>query len=148
MAAVVALLATGVLALAGCAGDPDVTELGARLAQAEGVNDATVGVTHSNAPWETQLVVTLFLEDPTDDGVVDAVRAAAPVFVADPVGSRHEVSLHFVPGGLGDYEDEFEAQGEELTVTPAVYTALGISGDNPYSLRLSPEQMRAIADGE
>lgn len=146
--AVIAVIALGSLALAGCAGDPDVTDLQTQLSEVDGVNDATVSVTHSNFPWETQLVVTLFIEDATDDGVVDVTRAAAPVFVADPVASRHEVSIYFVPGQQSDYDSEFDAQGEELVVTPEVAAALGVPDAGPHSLRLSPSQMRAIADGE
>ena len=146
--AVIALVAVSALALAGCAGNPDVTDLEAQLSEVDGVNDATVAVTHSNFPWETQLVVTLYLEDSSDAGIAGAVRSAAPVFVADPVGSRHEVTLAFVPGRLSDFEDEFDAQRAELTVSPEVYTTLGIDGNNPYSITLSPAQMRAIADGE
>lgn len=146
--AAIALLALGSLALAGCAADPDVTDLETQLSEVDGVNDATVSVTHSNGPWETQLVVTLFIEDATEDGVVDVARAAAPVFVADPAGSRHDVSIYFVPGQQSDYDSEFDAQGQEVPVTADVAAALGVPDTGPYSLRLSPAQMRAIADGE
>ena len=146
--AFVALFALGSVALVGCAANPDVSSLESELSTVDGVNDATAGATHSGAPWNTTLVVTLYLEDPSDAGVVEAVRGAAPVFVADDEGSRHEVSLLFIGGQRSDYESDFDAESYELTVTPDICATLGVPDSGPYSLRLSPAQMREIADGE
>ncbi|HEY1105688.1 hypothetical protein MUN74_04475 [Agromyces endophyticus] len=149
MTALVATFAIGAVALVGCTtAEPDVAGLESELSQVDGVNDAVVGVTHSGAPWNTQLVVTLYIDDDTADGMVGAARAAAPVFVAGGAGARHEVSMYFIPGQRSDYESDFDAESYELTVTPEVAAALGVSDSGPFSLRISPAQMRQIAAGE
>jgi len=146
--AFVALFALGSVTLGGCAASLDVSGLESELSTVDGANDATVRVAHSGAPWNTQLVVRLYLEDPSDAGIVEAVRGAAPVFVADDEGSRHEVSLLFIGGQRSDYESDFDAESYKLTVTPDICAALGVPDSGPYLLRLSPAQMREIADGE
>jgi hypothetical protein len=142
-----ATLAIGALALGGCAADPDVAGLEAGLSEAAGVNGAMVYTTHSGAPWNTQVQVLLFVDDPSDEGLVTAVRGAAPVLAEDPVASRHEVTIRLIDGERSDYPDRFAASADEITVLPTVFDALGVPDTGPYSLTLQPDEVRAIAEG-
>jgi len=134
-------------ALVGCTANADVSELESQLAGIDNVNGATASVTHPGAPWNTQVVVSLYLDDASDEGVVEAVRAAAPVLSTDPVASRHDVVLSFVDGQRSDYETDFDAQRDEISVNPEVYATLGILDRGAWFLQLSPAQVRDIAGG-
>lgn len=144
---VVAVLTLGA-ALVGCTAASDVSGLESQLAGIDNVNGAAASVTHPGAPWNTQVVVSLYLDDASDDGVVEAVRAAAPVLAADPVASRNDVVLSFVDGQRSDYATDFDAQKDEISVNPDVYRALGIPDRGGWFLQLSPAQVRDIAGSE
>ncbi|MDY0907951.1 hypothetical protein [Microbacterium sp. CFBP9034] len=145
---VVAVLALGALALAGCASNPDLTGLESDLGQVDGVNGAFVWPTHSGAPWNTQVQVMLFLDDSSDDAVVEAVRGSAAVIAADAEASRHDVTISFVDGDRADYADRSDASAAEISVMPPVYEALGLPEGSVYAITLRPEDVRAIAGGE
>lgn len=143
--ALAALLTAGALALAGCAADPDVSALESGLERADGVNGAMVYTTHSGAPWNTQVQVLLFVDDPSDDGIAGAVRGAAPILAEDPVASRHEVTIRLIDGDRDDYADRFAAAADEITVLPEVFEALGVPDTGPYSITLQPAELRRVA---
>jgi hypothetical protein len=143
---VAAGLALGAVSLAGCAGNPDLAPLESRLAEVDGVNGAIAWPTHSGAPWNTQVNVLLFVDDPSEDALIDVVRAAAPALAADAAAGRNEVSVSFVEGDREDYADRFEAQGDELRFSDAVPEALGAGDLSGQVLTLSPESVRALAE--
>jgi hypothetical protein len=141
------VVAVGALTLTGCAGNPDLADLEANLSKIDGVNGAMAYTTHSGAPWNTQVVVMLFLDEPTDEGIVASTRAAAPVLADDPTASRHEVSIAFIDGDRADYDSQSEAYRDDLTIMPAVVDALGLPDTGSSFVTLSPDDVRRLADG-
>lgn len=146
--AIAATLIVGALSLAGCAGNPDLSSLESELSDVEGVNGAMAWPTHSGAPWNTQINVLLFVDDPSDEGLIDAVRAAAPVLAADSVASRNEVTIGFVDGDRDDYSERSEAFGDELVVMEIVPQTLGVRDSGRAMLVLSPDEVRALAQAQ
>jgi ethanolamine utilization microcompartment shell protein EutS len=144
--AAAALVALAALSLAGCAGDPDLSTLEGDLAQVEGVNGAFVWSTHSGAPWNTQVQIMLFLDDASDDGVIRAVRGAAPVIAGDASAARHDVHVSFVDGDRASYSDRLETTADQVTVMPVVYEELGLQDSGRYSIVLRPADLSALAD--
>lgn len=139
--------AIGVLALSGCAGNPDLSDLEANLAGIDGVNGAMAYTTHSGAPWNTQVVVMLFLDDSSDQALIASTEAAAPVLAEDPSASRHEVSIAYIDGERSAYTDRSDAYRDDITIMPVVSETLGVADSGPGFLRLSPDDVRRIADG-
>lgn len=139
--------AVGVLALSGCASDPDLSSLESNLSQLDGVNGATAYTTHSGAPWNTQVVVMLFLDDPSDEAVIASTVAAVPVLADDPTASRHEVSIAYVDGDKADYADRSDAYRDGITIMPVVFETFGLPDGGSSFLRLSAADVRRIADG-
>lgn len=147
--AVAVTLCTGGLALTGCAADPDTAGLEADLGAVDGVNGAFVWTTHPNAPWVTHVQVMLFLDDPSETGVVDAVRAAAPVLAADDAAaSADAVGLTFVDGQRADYSVRGEATRDVIAVTPDIARELGVAETGKRQLQVSPADLRALAAAE
>jgi len=145
--ALVIAVAIGALALSGCAADPDLSGLESNLAEIDGVNGALAYTTHSGGPWNTQVVVLLFLDDPSDAGVIASVQAAAPVLADDPTASGHEVALSFIDGDRDDYASRSEAFADDIVIMPVVSDTLGVPESGTDFLRLSPADVRRIADG-
>jgi len=139
--------AIGALALTGCAASPDLSGLESDLGEIDGVNGAMAYTTHSGAPWNTQVVVLLFLDDPSGDAVVASAQSAAPVLADDPAASGNEVSLYFIDGERGDYASRSEAFRDSIPVTSALAETLGVTQPGSESLRLSPDDVSRIADG-
>ena len=140
-------VAIGTLALAGCASDPDVGGLESGLSEVDGVNGALAYTTHSGGPWNTQVVVLLFVDDPSEEAVVATARAAAPVLADDPASSGREVAVYFIDGDRADYEGRSAAFADAVPVTPALAEALSVSQPGSEALRLSPDDVRRLADG-
>lgn len=148
LAAAVALCA-GTLALAGCSADPDTSGLEAELGGVDGVNGAFVWTTHPNAPWVTHVQVMLFLDDPSETGVVDAVRAAAPVLAADgAAASADAIGLTFVDGQRSDYASRGEAGRDVVAVTPDMARELGVADVGKRQLQATPAAIRALVEAE
>lgn len=137
----------GVLVLSGCAGNPDLTGLEGELAELEGVNGAAAYTTHSGAPWNTQVVVMLFLDDSSDAAVLASAEAAAPVLAADPTASSHEVSIAFIDGDRADYASPRDGYSDDIMITPAVTDPLGVEPTGNSFLRLLPDDIRRLAEG-
>ncbi len=137
----------GMLALAGCAGESDVSGLQDELSQVDGVNGALVWPSHPGAPWNTQINVTLFLEEGSTDAVVAAAQAAAPVLAADPAASRHDVTIAFVEAGSGQFTRETVVEAPTVTVMPEAYERLGLAEGSPYMVTLRPGEAAAIPGG-
>jgi hypothetical protein len=143
-----AAVALGAVSLAGCAGNPDLTSLESRLAEVEGVNGAFAWPTHSGAPWNTQVNLLLFVDDSSEQALIDVVRAAAPVMATDTAAGRHEVSISFVDGDRQDYTDRFEAFDDVVRFSDAVPQALGARDLSGEMLVLSPENVQALAEAQ
>ncbi|MEI2269931.1 hypothetical protein OHB93_11460 [Microbacterium sp. No. 7] len=144
-------LCAGALGLSGCAAsaDPDTAGLESELASVGGVNGAFVWTTHPNAPWVTRVQVMLFLDDPSDAGVVDAVRAAAPVLSADDaVADADAVALTFIDGQRGDYTARGEANRDVIGLAPEIASTLGVTDAGKRQLLVSPDELRALAGTE
>ena len=139
--------ALGALALSGCAGNPDLSGLEEDLAGIDGVNGAVAYTTHSGAPWNTQVVVMLFLDESSDAAVIASAEAAAPVLAGDPTASRHEVSIAFIDGDRSDYADPSDGYRDDIMIMPAVTDSLGVEPTGNSFLRLSPDDVRRLADG-
>lgn len=142
-------LCVGTLALSGCAADPDTSGLESELGTVAGVNGAFVWTTHPNAPWVTHVEVMLFLDDPSETGVVEAVRAAAPVLAADDAAaSADAIGLTFVDGQRSDYTARGEAARDVVAVTPDIARELGVADTGKRRLQLSPADLGALAGTE
>ncbi len=147
-AALVIVAAIGALTLAGCAADPDTGRLQQGLEGIDGVTGSVAYATHSGAPWNTQIVVVLFLDDPSDESVVATARSAAPVLADDPASAGREVSVYFVPGERGDYASTSAAFRDSVVITPELAESIGVSiPGGRESLPLSPADVRRIAAG-
>jgi hypothetical protein len=140
-------VAIGALALAGCASDPDVGGLESRLSEVDGVNGALAYTTHSGGPWNTQVVVLLFVDATSAEAVVATAQAAAPVLADDPASSGREVNVYFIDGDRDDYDGRSAAFADAIPVTPEIAAALGVTQPGSESLRLSADDVRRIADG-
>lgn len=138
-------LALGALTLTGCAADPDVSGLRDELAGIDGVNGAEVFINHSGAPWNTQVVVYLYLDDPSAESVTGAVADAVPALAADSTASRHPVTVSFYDGVLADYADPAQAIGDRIVVGQSTYDALGVDFTGGQSVQLSPEDLTRLA---
>ncbi|MCW3492811.1 hypothetical protein [Microbacterium sp. SSM24] len=146
--ALVIAAAIGTLTLSGCASNPDVTGLEQSLSEIDGVNGSLAYTTHSGAPWNTQVVVLLFVDDPTEEGVVATTRAAAPVLAEDPASAGREVSVYFIDGERADYAGRSEAFRDSVVITPELAQSLGVElSGGSERLPLSPDDVRRIADG-
>ncbi|WP_082569405.1 hypothetical protein [Microbacterium sp. Root180] len=140
--------AIGALTLTGCAADPDMSGLEQDLATIDGVNGSMAYATHSGAPWNTQVVVVLFLDDPSDQTIVTTTQAAAPVLADDPASAGREVSIYFVDGDRGDYGRSSEAFRDAVVITPELAESLGVTmPGGSERLPLTAEDVRRIADG-
>lgn len=141
----------GTIGLSGCAAAaaPDTAGLETELASVAGVNGAFVWTTHPNAPWVTRVQVMLFLDDPSDAGVVDAVRAAAPVLSADDaVADADAVGLTFIDGRRSDYTARGEANRDVIGLSPEIATTLGAKDAGKRQLLVSPDELRALTEAE
>ncbi|MFJ6651599.1 hypothetical protein ACIQLJ_02245 [Microbacterium sp. NPDC091313] len=136
-------VAAGVFALTGCAADPDVTSLDAELASVPAVNAAETTVSHPGAPWNTEILVTLFVSDTSDQTVIDAVRGAAPVLAADPDVSRHTVSIGLLPGEPADYPSASDYAASQIVIGDSAAAELGIASGE--FARLSPDDLERLA---
>jgi hypothetical protein len=145
-AVMVLAAAIGALALTGCSADPDVSGLESDLAQVQGVNGSMAYATHSGAPWNTQIVVLLFVDDPSPDAVVATAQAAAPVLADDSASSGREVSLYFINGDRADYSGRSAAFSDAIPVTSDIAESLGVSQPASESLRLTPRDVRRLAE--
>ncbi|MFI8633249.1 hypothetical protein ACIGEP_11690 [Microbacterium sp. NPDC077663] len=142
-------LCAGALVLAGCAADRDTSALETDLGAVDGVNGAFVWTTHPNAPWVTHVEVMLFLDDPSETGVVDAVRAAAPVLAADDAAaSADAIGLTFVDGQRSDYTARGEATRDVIAVTPDIARQLGVADTGTRRLQLRPADLGALAGAQ
>lgn len=138
----------GALTLSGCASNPDLSGLEQGLAGLDGVNGSLAYTTHSGAPWNTQVVVLLFVDDPSEEGVVAATQAAAPVLADDPASAGREVSVYFIDGDRGDYAGRSEAFRDSVVITPELAQSLGVEmNGGSERLPLSPADVRRLADG-
>lgn len=142
------VVALGALSLSGCASDPDLSGLEQGLADLDGVNGTIAYTTHSGAPWNTQVVVVLFLDEVSDQDVVATTQAAAPVLADDPASAGREVSLYFVGGDRGDYASTSEALRDGVVITPELAQSLGVAmSGGSERLPLSPDDVRRLAEG-
>ncbi len=145
--ATVTAVVVGALSLVGCSADPDLAPLESRLAEVPGVNGAFTWVTHSGAPWNTQVQVLLFVDEPTESGLVDAVRGAAPVIADDAAASRHPVGIWFVDGDRADYADRDSASADAMAIFPSVFETLGLDGSGGRMITVGPDDIERIASG-
>lgn len=103
--AAVLLAGAALLALTGCAPNPDVTGLDADLAALDGVNGADVAIQHPGAPWNTKVVVRLFVDDAAQEPMTRAVLDAARIFAEHAATARHGADIILVDGDIDDYAD-------------------------------------------
>ena len=136
----------GLLAMAGCAARPDLSGLEDELGQVDGVNGAIVWTTHPGAPWNTQVNVTLFLDEASSDAVIDAARAAGPVLAADPSASRHDVTIAFADAQRADYTRDSISSAPPVTVMPEVYEHLGLQDTGAHMILIRAGGLGPIAD--
>lgn len=141
------LVTVGAMALTGCASSPDLTGLESELGTVSGVNGSIVYTTHSGAPWNTQVEVLLFMDESSEPGLVDAVREAAPLILDDPGASGHDVNFSFIAAQRSDIDELSGAWRYALTVTDTMRAALGARDTGSKSLRLTTDELRAVADG-
>ncbi|WP_169583047.1 MULTISPECIES: hypothetical protein [Microbacterium] len=140
--------AIGALTLTGCATDPDTSGLEQDLAAIDGVNGSVAYATHSGAPWNTQIVVVLFVDDAAEKSIVTTAQAAAPVLADDPASAGREVSIYFVPGDRGDYGSNSEAFRDAAVITPELAQSLGVTmPGGSERLALTADDVRRIAEG-
>ena len=140
-------LAIGILALAGCAADPDVSGLESSLGGIDGVSGADVSVAHSNGPWQTQINVLLFVDDPSIAAVAEVVRQAAPVLAADPASSAREVSIVAIDGDPAELTTRSEALAAHAPVMKSVGEDLGLDNRSTQWLTLSPADVEQLTAG-
>lgn len=134
----------GMLALSACAADPDVSGLEDRLSQIDGVNGALVWSTHPGAPWNTQVNVTLFLDEASTSAVTAAMNDALPILAGDPEASRHDVAVGFADGDRADYTRENASSASAITVLPEVYEQLGLTDTGAYVIVLRPADLEGF----
>lgn len=142
---VAVILVAGALGITGCAGDPDLAPLEAELSAIDGTSGAIAWVNHSGAPWNTQVNIQLFMDDLSDEDLIEAVQAAAPILAADPTAGRTRVTIRFVDGDRDDYADHYEASADDIPISAEVAEALGLRDPGTPSLVLSPADVDAIA---
>lgn len=143
--ATAAAVVVGALSLAGCAGEADLGPLDSGLADVPGTSGAVTWTTHPGAPWNTEVQVLLYVDDATETGLVDVVRAAAPVISDDAVAARHPVRLWFVDGDAADHEDGTSASSDAMAIPPSVFEALGVDARGGRSIAVSADDLRRIA---
>jgi hypothetical protein len=134
----------GMLALSACAADPDVSGLEEELAQIDGVNGAVVWSTHPGAPWNTQVNVTLFLDEASSASVAAAMEGALPVLAADPQAGRHDVAVSFADADRADYTVDDVATAPQITVMPEVYEQLGLADTGRYLILLRAGELESL----
>ncbi|GAA5034061.1 hypothetical protein GCM10025738_18090 [Microbacterium fluvii] len=144
-AAALALL----LVLVGCASEPSTTALEDELAMIPGVEGVALSVSHPNAPWNTRVDIVFAVAEPTVESVTTIVREAAPMIVADPELSGHEVAIAVVDARSATADaDDADAAAAAVHVMPEVGEALGVDAGGNAFLFLTPEELEAIADQE
>lgn len=141
---VVAALLVSAMALGGCAPDPDVSSLASELEEIPGVNGAVASVAHSGAPWNTDIVVTLFVDEPTVDGVAEIVREGTPVFLADSSTAERGVEIFVTDADPTEY-DETAASPDYFTSMRAVAEELGIDSRGNSLLSVSGDDLDTLA---
>jgi hypothetical protein len=139
------MIAVGAVALAGCAADPDLTELEANLAEIPGVTAAEATVSHPGLPWNTEILVSLFVEDSSDETVIGAFRGAASVFLADPATSRHPVSVGLLEGEPADYPSSVNRSSARIPLNAVTAEELGLEVGGGF-IALSSEDLQRLAD--
>ncbi|WP_125130227.1 hypothetical protein [Microbacterium sp. 10M-3C3] len=137
--------AAAVALLSGCAAaDPDVSGLQAELNGLPGVNGSQVVVEHPGAPWNTRIVVNMYLDDPSQATVVSVVEAAAPALADDEAVRQHPVSIFFVDGQVGDFPAG-PKPSRTIPLSNDTYAALGLTPAAGRSLELTPDDLRRLA---
>jgi len=138
-------LTLGALSLAGCAASPDMGDLAAHLEEVDGVNAVSADVGHPGAPWNTEVVVRLFVDDPSDAEFTSVIRGAIPALADDPTTARHGATVMFIEGVPGDYDNSGQQLRGKLRPGSKVYDELGLEFGE--SMRLSPEDIARLAEG-
>ncbi|MDE0545140.1 hypothetical protein [Microbacterium sp. C7(2022)] len=138
----------GALTLSGCAANPDVSSLETELQTVPGVDAARATVAHSGAPWNTDIVVLLFVEDPTVDSVADVTRASAPVFLADDATAKRGVSLFVTDADPTEYDPVTHSSTQNFQNMDSVADELGVGSGSGGLLVLSGDDLRALADAQ
>ncbi|WP_033371796.1 hypothetical protein [Humibacter albus] len=133
---------TGLLALAGCS-SIDTSAVTSRIESANGVQAATVQVSHPGAPWNTKTLVTLFIPDKSEQSIATAIRSATDA-IAGTSAAKHDVSFFVIPGRPSDYPD-LRSTDPELKIPRAVFTGLGLDYTPGTIVALTPADIQRIA---
>lgn len=102
-----ASLVAAVLILTGCSAvnEDDLSERLTASASIAVFNGATVEVQHPGAPWVNKMVVRVFVDDESAEGVAAAVSQVAVFAVDDPALAGEDITFMAYPGFPEDYAD-------------------------------------------
>jgi len=140
----VVLAATAMVVLAGCAANPDVQGVQDGLEGLPGVNGADVSVQHPGAPWNTRIVVSMYLDDGSQAAAISAVEAAAPVLADAPEVSRHPVMITLVHGDIADFPTG-PTRTDTILLNPDTYATLGLEHTGGESVQLTSDDIARLA---
>jgi hypothetical protein len=132
----------GLLTLAGCS-SVNASDVKSHLESAQGVQGASVKVSHPGAPWNTETLITLFIADGSAQSITTAIRSSARAIAADEV-AKHGVSFFVVPGKPSDYPD-IRSSDPELRIPRAVFDDLGLEYEPGTIVALEPADLKRIA---
>lgn len=104
--ALVSIIAA-VLILAGCSSvnEQDLSERLTASASIAVFNGATVEVQHPGGPWVNKMVVRVFVDDESAEGVAAAVRQVAVFATDDSALDGEDITVMAYPGFPEDYAD-------------------------------------------
>ncbi len=147
-----ALIAVGIvastLALTGCSPAADTTGLAAEITQSAGVLATTVDITHPGAPWNTELLVRIYVDDPSVESVAQKVRAIAPALARDATASSHTVGITAVQGDPSTIAASGSEGKSTLEIMVKVAGVLDVSRGGNSVLFLTPDDIARLAQPE
>lgn len=143
------LIAGGILAsalaLVGCSPATDTTALATDITSTAGTLGTTVDITHPGAPWNTELLVRIYVDDPSVESVAQKVQLIAPVLAQDATASSHTVGITAVQG------DPAAESGSQIQATLEIMVkvagVLEVSRSGNAVLLLSPDDIARLAKG-
>ncbi|MGZ0712053.1 hypothetical protein ACWPKO_27335 (plasmid) [Coraliomargarita sp. W4R53] len=139
------LVALVAVVLSGCAADPDLSSLEDSLSDVAGVEGALTYATHSGAPWNTQIVAVLFVDEASVDSVTEVVRAVVPALASDDITSSSGVGVFVSEDEPIDYETYGRTTPMFFDSMPSVAKQLGVDSPGNALLTLTPEDLAALA---
>lgn len=135
------------LALVGCSPATDNTALAEEITRASGVLGTTVDITHPGAPWNTELLVRVYVDDPSVESVAQKVRLIAPVLAQDATARSHTVGITAVQGAPAAVAASGSQGQATLEIMVKVAGVLQVSSGGNSVLLLSPDDIARLAQG-